>query len=68
MDNQDIVEPFAIGSNNQIVSTILEEMSQTYQFMNVQLKKNLKEGEDYMLVDDRIFSFWDRKYGKRNEI
>lgn len=68
MDNQDIIEPFCIGSSNQIVSTVLEEMSNNYSFMNVQLKKNLKEGDDYMLVDENIFNFWDMKYGKANEI
>jgi hypothetical protein len=28
----------------------------------------LKEGEDYMLVDNNIHSFWVYKYGKINEI
>tara|TARA_B110000305_G_C19046861_1_gene450832 strand:+ start:35 stop:469 length:435 start_codon:yes stop_codon:yes gene_type:complete len=28
----------------------------------------MKEGDDYMLIDDNIFNFWDLKYGKKNEI
>jgi len=50
------------------VSTVLEEMSNNFSFMNLQLRKGLKEGDDYMLVDDNIFNFWEMKYGKKNEI
>lgn len=31
---------------------------------NFQIKKNLKEGEDYMIVDKFIHNFWSEKYGK----
>lgn len=68
MDNQDIIEPFFIGSTNQIISTLLEERSKNFLSTNVQLKKGMKEGDDYMLVDENIFNFWDLKYGKLNEI
>lgn len=43
-------------------------MSNNFSFMNLQLRKGLKEGDDYMLVDDNIFNFWEMKYGKKNEI
>jgi hypothetical protein len=34
------------------------------QWANVQMKKNLKEGEDYMIVDKNIHTFWASIYGK----
>jgi hypothetical protein len=32
------------------------------------MKVGLKEGEDFMLVDERLFDFWREKYGALNEI
>jgi len=68
MDCSDIIEPFHKGKDGQIVSTMFEEMSPNYASQNVQLKKNVKEGEDYMLVDENIFNLWELWYGKLNEI
>jgi len=59
MDNTDIIEPFCKGRDGQIVSTMFEEMSPNYAMQNVQLKKIVKEGEDYMLVDENIFNLWE---------
>ena len=68
MDNQDIIEPNFIGSNGQITSTILTDFDKKFMFTNAQMKKHMKEGDDYMLVDENIFNFWDLKYGQLNEI
>ena len=68
MDNQDIIEPNFVATNGQIISTALPDMDAKFTFGNVQLKKHMKEGDDYMLVDENIFNFWDMKYGKMNEI
>lgn len=35
MDNQDIIEPNFIGTNNQIVSTVLQELNKKFDFQNV---------------------------------
>jgi hypothetical protein len=32
------------------------------------MKKNLKEGDDYMLIDENIYELWTLKYDKKNEI
>ena len=68
INNEDIIEPFFIGKDDSIISTLLEERSQNFDHMNVQLKKTLKEGDDYMLVDENIYNLWSMKYGKKNEI
>lgn len=68
MDNSDIIEPFCKDNNGQVQSCFLAEMSIKYLWQNYQLKKNLKEGEDYMLVDHNIHKFWSAKYGEKNQI
>ena len=68
IDNSDIIEPYAISSDNQPLSTILEDKSQNYAHANIQLKKNMKEGEDFMLVDEPLHAFWVSKYDKLNQI
>jgi hypothetical protein len=67
MDNSDIIEPF-YKDGDQIKSCYLLEMSNKVSWQNYQLKKNLKEGEDYMLVDENIHKFWESKYGEVNQI
>lgn len=53
MDNTDIIQPYCSSTKDpsQVVSTILEEWSPNYSGTDIQLKRNIKEGEDYMLVD-----------------
>lgn len=50
------------------MSVFLSEMSVNFCYQNYQLKSHLKEGEEYMLIDSNIHSFWAFKYGKLNEI
>lgn len=47
---------------------MLPEMSLVNKYTNVQLKKNLKEGDDYMLVDKAIHDFWEERYQEVNPI
>ena len=54
MDNTDIIEPFFRNNQGEIQSVYLTELSEKIKWQNFQLKKNLKEGEDYMLVDPNI--------------
>ena len=37
-------------------------------WQNFQLKPNLQEGEQFMLVDASIHQFWANKYGEVNEL
>ena len=50
------------------MSVAILELSLKLNYENYQLKLNLKEGEDYMLVDSNIYHFWLSKYQMINEI
>lgn len=54
--------------NGDIISTYFPDTQKESIWTNVQIKKNLKEGEDYMLVDSDIHNYWVIKYGKANEV
>ena len=36
----------------------MQDTKKANEWQNIQLKPNLKEGEDYMIVDDELFNFW----------
>ena len=46
----------------------LLEIKPSDEWMNYQLKPNLSEGEQFMIVDAQIHAFWAKKYGQINEI
>ena len=59
MDNSDII---------QKMPSLLEDTRAQYKWQNVQLKANLKEGEDYMIVDENIFNYWSKRYTCDNPV
>jgi hypothetical protein len=69
MDNSDIIIDLFTNDQGQVFSTSLVEQSKTQSFQNYQMKTNMEEGQDYMLVDKNIYSFWQAKFGsEENEL
>lgn len=59
IDNSDLIqEYYTHPQTQQKLSVYLFEQTEKLSFTNVQLKSGLKEGEDYMLVDERLHAFW----------
>jgi hypothetical protein len=58
MDNSDIIEPVFKNEQGKVYSTSLLEQSQKLLAQNYQMKTNMQEGTDYMLVDHNIYELW----------
>mmetsp|Transcript_1956 Transcript_1956/g.3412 ORF Transcript_1956/g.3412 Transcript_1956/m.3412 type:complete len:110 (+) Transcript_1956:205-534(+) len=59
IDNSDIISFYTLEDGSKADSSVLmKEMSATLKFTNYQLKPKLKEGEDFMLVDKKVYEFW----------
>jgi hypothetical protein len=63
IDNSDIIDVQSKDTKGNVYSTQLIELSVQQSFSNFQMKKNMQEGTDYMLVDENIYSFWKNTYG-----
>jgi hypothetical protein len=63
IDNSDIIDVLHTDSKGNAYSTQLIELSVKQSFSNFQMKTNMQEGTDYMLVDKNIYSFWHAEYG-----
>ena len=48
--------------------TILLDMAKNSQWQNTLLKPNLKEGEDFMIVDEDVWSYVSLRYSSKNDI
>ena len=69
VDNTDLIQPYSnFVKKGEVMSVFLNEIANKELWQNFQLKRNLKEGDDYMLVDKNIHAYWVAKYGKVNEI
>lgn len=64
MDNTDIIINYYKTKDDKILSVSLAEMGNNDQHMNYQLTRGMKEGEDFMLVDDNIHTLWHDRYGE----
>ena len=63
ISNEDIILKIPHGS-------LMKDLTKGKDWQNVQLKPNLKEGEDYMIVNQEIWCFWvdNYKFEAENEI
>lgn len=68
IDNTDIIEHYSRSKHGTMISTILEELSPDYSWMNVQVRTTCREGEDFMVLDEHIHKYISEKYGALNEI
>lgn len=64
IDNSKIIESVYKTLTGDFVSTELPEQSHSHIHLNYQLKRGLKEGQDFMLVDENIYNIWKSKYGE----
>ena len=58
--------PEGINSSDIILQNnklILQDLSKNFVWQNVQLKKDLREGEDFMLITQEIYDFALKTYG-----
>ena len=44
-------------------NVLLQDPSKDQAWSNIELKENLREGEDFMLVTQEVFSFAEKEYG-----
>jgi len=56
IDNSDIILEPPKGS-------MLKDETKAKSWQNIEMKPDLKEGEDFMIVDSNIWEFLDEEYG-----
>jgi hypothetical protein len=64
IDNANIIDYLDTSGFDPKPECQLMEVQVSEKWQNYQLKPNLKEGEDFMLVDASIYKFWADHYGE----